>query len=300
MSPLQVLCAVLVPLIWGVQYAIIKVGLAAFPPLFFVGLRFAVVSAALMPFVGRPTKRELGAFFVISIFIGGLNFGLVFVGLTQAPASVTGIANQLWSPFTLVLAWPLLGERPPLRVVLGVLIALAGVTLAVADPEVAIPVVPTLFVVGSALALAAGSVLAKRYGPFDPMKLMAWMSLFTVPQVLVVSAITEAGQMTALSTAGLSAWLSFAYTVILGGIVGFGLWFWLVARCSMARVAPYTLLQGAFAVTAGVIFRNEPLTATLVAGATICIAGVAITQRRSLTLRGEPAAASAPAVKAGS
>jgi O-acetylserine/cysteine efflux transporter len=279
MAPLEIFCAVLVPLLWGVQYAVIKAGLAVFPPLFFVGLRFAVVAAALLPFVGRPTRRELGIFLFISIFIGGLNFGLVFVGLSETPASVTGIANQLWSPFALVLAWPLLGERPSRRVIGGVLIALAGVTLAVADPTVAVPIVPTLLVVGSALALATGSVLTKRYGPLDPMKLMAWMSLFTVPQVLVVSAFTETGQMNALATADRTAWLSFAYTVLLGGIGGFGLWFWLLARRSMAQVAPYTLLQAAFAIAAGVIFRHEPLTSTLVAGAAICIAGVAISQR---------------------
>lgn len=279
MTPLEILCAVLVPLLWGTQYTIIKAGLATFPPLFFVGLRFAVVAAILLPFVGRPTKRELGIFLLISIFIGGLNFGLVFVGLTEAPASVTGIANQLWSPFALVLAWPLLGEKPSPCVVVGVFLALAGVILAVANPTVAVPIVPTLLIVGSALALATGSVLTRRYGPLDPMKLMAWMSLFTVPQVLIVSAVTEAGQVNALATADRAAWLSFAYTVLLGGICGFGLWFWLLARCSMVRVAPYTLLQAVFAIAAGVIFRHEPLTPTLVAGAAICIAGVAITQR---------------------
>jgi drug/metabolite transporter (DMT)-like permease len=52
MSPTQIACAVLVPLFWGVQFVVIKVGLTAFPPLFFVGLRFAAVAAILLPFVG--------------------------------------------------------------------------------------------------------------------------------------------------------------------------------------------------------------------------------------------------------
>lgn len=281
MAPLEILCAVLVPFLWGIQYAVIKAGLAVFPPLFFVGLRFAAIAAILLPIVGLPSRRELRLFAVISIFIGGLNFGLVFVGLAGAPASVTGIANQLWSPFALLLAWPLLGERPSRRVVVGVLIALAGVTLAVAAPRTAVPVIPTLLVVASSLALATGSVLVKRYGSFDPMKLMAWMSLFTVPQVMIASAFTEVGQGNALASADDMAGLSFANTVLIGGIVGFGLWFWLLARCAMARVAPYTLLQSAFAIAAGVAFRHEPLTPTLVAGAAICIAGVALSQRHA-------------------
>lgn len=281
MSPLEVACAVLVPFLWGMQYAVIKEGLAVFPPLFFVGLRFAIVAAILLPLVGRPTRRELRMFLLISIFIGGLNFGLVFVGLTKVPASVTGIGNQLWTPLTLLLAWPLLGERPSLLALWGVTMAMGGVAVAIGDPAGAVPLVPTLFIVGSSAALAFGTVLSKRYGPFEPMKLMAWISLFTVPQVLAVSALVETGQVSALSAASTPAWLALCYTIVLGGIVGFGLWFWLVSRCSLARVAPYTLLQSPFAIAAGVLFKHEPLTPAIVAGALICIAGVAITQRQS-------------------
>jgi hypothetical protein len=40
-------------------------------------------------------------------------------------------------------------------------------------------------------------------------------------------------------------WMALAYTIFIGGIVGFGLWFWLIARCTMACVAPFALLQDA-------------------------------------------------------
>lgn len=291
MTPTQIACAVLVPLLWGFQFVVIKVGLTTFPPLFFVGLRFAVVAALLLPFVGWPTRRELGRIAVISIFVGGLNFGLVFTGLAHGSASVAGIAIQLTTPFTLILAWPLLGERPSIRVILGVVLAFGGVALTVVEPIVSVKVVPTLFVIASTFAMAAGSVLTKRYGPFEPLKLMAWMSLFTVPQVLVASFVLEHGQIASLRAASLTSWMAFTYTVLLGAILGFGLWFWLIGRCSMTRVAPFGLLQPVFAIVAGVIFLHEPLTATLVTGAVICIAGVAITQHQSFSWRSRPAAA---------
>lgn len=292
MTPTQIACSVLVPLLWGFQFVVIKVGLSAFPPLFFVGLRFAVVAALLLPFVGWPTKRELGRIAVISIFVGGLNFGLVFIGLAQGSASVSGVAIQLTTPFTLILAWPLLGERLSMRVILGVVLAFGGVALTVVEPNVSMKVVPTLFVIASGFAMAVGSVLTKRYGPFDPLKLMAWMSLFTVPQVLVSSYVLEHGQIASLHAASLMSWMAFTYTVLFGAILGFGLWFWLIGRCSMTRVAPFGLLQPVFAIVAGAIFLHEPLTATLVTGAVVCIAGVAITQRQSFSWRSRPAAAS--------
>jgi O-acetylserine/cysteine efflux transporter len=73
-----------------------------------------------------------------------------------------------------------------------------------------------------------------------------------------------------------------------------GLWFWLIARCSMARVAPFALLQTVFAVVAGVVLLHEPLTPTLVAGAVICVVGVAITQSRSFARHSLPTTPRAP------
>ncbi|PKU24644.1 DMT family transporter [Telmatospirillum siberiense] len=281
MSPLQVVCALLVPLFWGFQFVVIKVGLTTFPPLFFVGLRFAAVAAILLPFVGRPTRRELGPMITISVFFGGLNFALFFVGLGQGLAGVSAVANQLSTPFAVLLAWPFLGERPSTRVILGVALAFGGVALTAAEPGASVKIAPTLLVIAAGFAWAVGSVLTKRYGPFEPLKLMAWMSLFTVPQVMTTSLVVEHGQLASLHAANMTAWTAFAYTVLFGAVAGWGLWFRLIAQCSMTRVAPFALLQIVFAVAAGVVFLHEPLTPTLVAGAVICIVGVAITQSRS-------------------
>ena len=294
MSPLQIACALLVPLLWGVQFVITKLALTAFPPLFFTGLRFAAVAVILLPFVGRLSRREVGPMVAISVFFGGLNFGLFFVGLGMGYASVSAVAAQISTPFTVLLAWPLLGERPSARVVLGVALAFGGVALTVAAPGASVKLLPTLLLITSGGAWAVGSVLTKRYGPFEPLKLIAWMSLFTVPQVMLFSLLTEHGQLASLHTASQTAWLAFAYTVLFGAVAGWGLWFWLIGACSITRVAPFALLQTVYAIAAGVVFLHEPLPLTLVAGAFVCIVGVAISQVRPSALRRQKASASAP------
>lgn len=248
------------------------------PPLFFAGLRFAVIAAILIPFVGQIRRAEILPIFLISCFMGGVNFAGAFVGLSHSPAGIAGVANQLWTPFTLMLAWPMLGEKPSVRMMLGVGIALVGVALPIVDPALAVPVIPMLFVIGSALGLAIGNVLAKKFGPFDPVKLFAWMSFFTAFQLLGLSLIAEGGQIEALQSASTSEWLAFSFTVMLGGIAAFIAWFWLIARFSMARVAPYALLQSFFAIGAGVAFRHEPITPMLIVGAIVCVLGVALSQ----------------------
>jgi O-acetylserine/cysteine efflux transporter len=278
MKAIHIAAALLVPFLWGLQYVVIKAGLTVLPPLFFAGLRFAVIAAILIPFVGRIRRPEIWPIFLISCFMGGVNFACAFVGLTQSPAGVAGIANQLWTPFTLMLAWPMLGERPSARMVLGVAIALGGVVLSIADPRLKIPTIPTLFLIGSALGLGMGNVLTRKFGPFDPVKLFAWMSFFTAIQLLGLSLFVESGQVAALQHASSSEWLAFAFTVMLGGIAAFVTWFWLIVRFSMTRVAPYALLQSFFAISAGVVFRHEPVTSALIWGAVICVFGVAISQ----------------------
>ncbi|MBB5507646.1 DMT family transporter [Paraburkholderia atlantica] len=278
MEAIHIAAALLVPLLWGFQFAVVKAGLTVLPPLFFAGLRFAVIAAILIPFVARIRGPEIWPIFLISCFMGGVNFACSYIGLTQSPAGIAGIANQLWTPFTLMLAWPMLGEKSSARMVIGVGLALCGVVLSIADPGLKISAIPTLFLIASAFGLAMGNVLARKFGPFDPVRLFAWVSFFTAFQLLGLSMIVEGGQIEALQRASSSEWLAFAFTVILGGIAAFTIWFWLIARFSMARVAPYALLQSFFAIGAGVAFRHEPITPTLILGAIICVSGVALSQ----------------------
>ncbi|MGM4885399.1 DMT family transporter [Tardiphaga sp. 20_F10_N6_6] len=284
MSLIQIVCAVMVPLLWGYQFVVIKVGIVEFPPLFFLGLRFLAMALLLVPFVKKPARQELSPVAAISVFLGGLNFGLFYVGLALGSGSVSAVAYQLATPFTILLAWPLLAERPSLVTSSGVLLAFLGVVVLAAGPGVSANAIPILLVVGAALAFAVANVLTKRHGPFDPLMLTGWSSLFTVPRVMLMSFVLEDGQLTSLVTADERGWLALAYTVFIGGIVGFSLWFWLIARCTMGRVAPFGLLLPVFALISSVLFLDEHITPTLIVGALLAISGVAITQVRSSAL----------------
>lgn len=85
--------------------------------------------------------------------------------------------------------------------------------MTVVQPDASVKIILTVLVIGAGLALAIGSVLSKRFGPFKPKKLMAWMSLFTVSQVMIASLFIEQGQLESLRNAAPSAWLALVYTV---------------------------------------------------------------------------------------
>ena len=160
------------------------------------------------------------------------------------------------------------------------LLAFVGVVVLAAGPGLSVNALPLLLVVGAAFAFAMSNVLTKRYGPFDPLMLMGWSSLLAVPQVLLMSLLLEHGQLASLVTANERGWLALAYTIFIGGIVGFGLWFWLIGRCSMGRIAPFGLLLPVFALISSVLFLGDRITPKLIVGGLLAISGVAITQFR--------------------
>jgi O-acetylserine/cysteine efflux transporter len=193
---------------------------------------------------------------------------------------MSAVAYQLATPFTVLLSWLLLADRPSRMTSAGVLLAFVGVVVLAAGSGLSTNGLAILLVVGAAFAFAVANVLTKRHGPFDPLMLTGWSSLFTVPQVLLMSTVLEHGQWASLVTADRHGWLAFAYTVFVGGILGFGLWFWLIARCSMGRVAPFGLLLPVFALMFSVLFLGDRVTPTLLAGGLLAVSGVAVTQLR--------------------
>src|SRR4030095_16216055 len=134
----------------GSHFVAIKVGVMEFPPLFFLALRFLAIALLLIPFVKRPARQQFGPIAAISGFLGGLNFGLFYVGLGLGSGSLSGVAYQLATPFTILLAWPLLAERPSLTTSAGVLLAFVGVVVLAPGPGLAATALPLPLVVGGA------------------------------------------------------------------------------------------------------------------------------------------------------
>jgi O-acetylserine/cysteine efflux transporter len=253
-----------------------------------------VITLFLLPFMPKPRIGQIGPIAVISVFMGGLHEGLFFQGMAAGPGSVVAVVHQLTTPFIVLLAWPLLGDRPKGSALIGILVAIGGVALLGIGATARANNEGVVFMALSALAFAFASVLAKRFGRFDPLLLMAWTSLFTVPQLGVASWMLEVEHARSIHAMDAYGWLAFAYSVLFAGIVGNALWFWLIDKCSLSSVAPYALLSPVFGIGSSVLLSDEPLTGRLVIAAAVTIAGVALTQTESLRQKG-----SAPPLEAG-
>src|SRR4051812_10128422 len=137
----HVIAAVVVAVVWGVNFVVIHVGLEHFPPLLFAALRFALVAVAA-PFVPRPPvpARWLVA---IGLFLAVGQFGLLFMGMDRGmPAGLASLVLQLQAAFTVGLAVLLLGERPRAGQLAGGALALVGIGVIAAGRPQAVPLRP--------------------------------------------------------------------------------------------------------------------------------------------------------------
>ncbi len=270
--------ALLVVLIWAFNFIAAKIGLNQLSPLLMLGLRFSLVALLLAPFLRSPPRGTWPLVVALSFILGGLHFGLLFVGLRHVNAGPAAIAIQLTVPFSAILAWMFFGERMGRLQLAGMAVAFAGVYILAGDPSQSPDPLYFSIVVIGAFAWAVANIVIKWIGPINPFVLNAWIALLAAPQLFLASALTEDGQLAAIAAADWRAWGAVAYMAVGASITAYGLWYYLIGKHEMNKVVPLTLLSPVLAVGLAVLILDEPVTARVIAGGLITIAGVAMIQ----------------------
>ncbi len=297
MSPRDRSLAVIVAVLWGLNFAAVRLGLEDFPPVFFAAMRYLVLAIPVLLFVPRP-QVAWRWLIVYGLGFGVVQFGLLFLAIDQGmPSGLASVIVQASAPMTVLLAVPLLGERPGARQLGGIAVACAGIlaiSLDRGDAGIG-TLVLTLF---AALGWAVGNLAVRKAASPQPLRLAVWMSVVPPLPLLALSAITEgptagwrAVGHAATSADGWGSLLALVYVTIGGSVVGAALWSSLLARHPVALVAPYSLLVPVVAILGGLAFFGEQPTVVELAGSAVVVAGILISMRK-------PAAAVRPTAAA--
>ncbi|MBW9210609.1 EamA family transporter [Mumia sp. zg.B53] len=285
------LLAVLVAITWGLNFIAIHASLEHFPPMFCVALRFGLLAVPTVLLVPRPDVR-------LRWLIGyGAGFGIaqfffLYVGMRAGmPAGLASLVLQASAPFTVVLAGVLLRERLSGRQILGIVIAiagLAGVAWHRSQTAALLPVVLTLL---AALGWAFGNLANRQAHPSNPLHLTLWMSVVPPIPMLVVSLLFEGpgavgeSLVTAFTPEAVPAVLGLLYTVVIGTVVGSGLWTLLMTRYPSSTVAPFSLLVPVVGMSASALLLSERLDPFELASGAVVIAGVLLGSTRGRRAR---------------
>ncbi|MYR07871.1 EamA family transporter [Gordonia sp. SID5947] len=280
-----------VVVLWGLNFIAIRLSLDHFPPFFCAALRFAVMAVPVVLFVRFP-KVRVPWFLLYAVGFGVLQFAFLFLAMHLGmPTGLASLVLQTSAPFTVLLGVLFLRERMSVLQVIGIGVAVVGMIIIGIDRAThsslgAAAVVPMILTVLGGLGWAFGNIGSRQAtrrgaGPDDPLRMTLWMSVVPPIPFLLMSLAFDgptAGirSMTTLgSHDGFLALAGLAYTVVLGTVVGSGLWTHLMARYPASRVAPLSLLVPVVGITAAWLFLGETPTVVELIGAVTVIGGCA-------------------------
>lgn len=272
--------ALIVAFCWGANFIAVKVGLEHFPPYLMLALRFALVAVILLPvyhYYYRRISIRMGFALKIAFVLGTAHFALVFGAMHMGvDIPTTVITVQLGVPFSCLLSAVWFNDRLGPWRSFGLMVAFIGIILIAGTPNVVEHFIPFCLVVLGAFFWALSNVMIKKEGAVNPFEMLGWMSLLSVPQLMLVSWIFEQDQWMLIRTTTLSAALSIGFSSVFSTVVAYGLWHYLLTRYAVSRITPFNLLVPVFAIILGQIWYPVPLTLQIITGGLITITGVAI------------------------
>jgi drug/metabolite transporter (DMT)-like permease len=278
--------------VWGSTYLAIRVGVETLPPFLMAGVRFLIAGGLLAGWLAatrgfRTTARQWRDNAVTGTFLLLGGNGLVCWAEQYVPSGLTAllIGSQ---PMLMVLtewAWRG-GHRPTVGTGAGLLLGFAGVTWLAAPWENAAAGGLNL---GGVLAILAGGVFwafGAIYGrrvrePAEPFTASA-MQMLAGGVALTLTALARGDFVGFVPRAvALRSWLACGYLVVVGSLVGFSTFVWLMKHSTPARVITYAYVNPIVAVFLGWLILREPVTArTFLAAAVIVVSVVIITAQR--------------------
>jgi drug/metabolite transporter (DMT)-like permease len=218
-----------------------------------------------------------------AIFLGllgqlGFNVPLAY-GIQHVEAGTAALISGLSSVFIAALAVPLLGERLHARVVVGLVLALAGsvIVTVMSGGELSLTrdqAFGSLLILLSATLWAIYSVIVKPWlGKIPPTSIPMLGSIAGLPIMILIGA---SGLVSGLSELTWTGWLGVAQFTITASVIAPILWAVGLQRGEASRAGLYLYLTPLFGVIISAILLNEPITIGTIAGGALIVAGVVL------------------------
>jgi drug/metabolite transporter (DMT)-like permease len=283
--------------IWGSTWLGIKLGLRDLPPLTFAGIRFAlaaVLLGALVRLRKRPAAGLTPDDWWVLAYTGFLsitvNYALVFWAEQYISSGLAALLSATVPLFGFPIAhWYLAAEPLTWRKVAGTVLGLVGVAI-VFSGELGMGGARSLWasagIVVAALATAHAGVLVKHRATHIDPSVLAGVQMAGGCIPLLVAGIALEGNPLALRWTPL-ALASLAYLTIVGSVIAFMMYYWLIRHTAVSGVLMIPLVTPLIAVLFGVLFGGETIGWHTALGGSAIIAGVALAVVRANSVNSE-------------
>lgn len=277
-------------LAWGLNWPAIKVLLLEWPPFFsrgVAGVAAAVLLAGIALWRGESLavpprfwpRLGFAAFTNVFAWMGFGTLAMKYLPISEA--ALLAYTMPIW---TMLFAWPVLGERPTLRSVAALVLAFAGLAVLFSGQSLAFDETKLIGVVTAlscAILFAFGSVTARTPIPLQRFALVAWqLALGCVPMV-IIGLIFEHPNLGGLSPRG---WALMLYMTLGPMAIAYVTWFGALSRLKPAAATTGSLGVPVVGVCSGALFLGDPFGAREIISLVLTLAGVALALRREPSL----------------
>jgi drug/metabolite transporter (DMT)-like permease len=271
--------------LWSLQFIVAKQALREIPPLALSGLRTALASLCLLPvfFLGprvRWDPKDLPV--LVMVATAGITVNQIFYALALKYTSV-GHSSLIMAVTPLVVLLIAVASRQESITgpkVAGMIVAFAGVAwlqLSHSQGGAASPIGDISALLCSsffALSTVMGKNVMSRYGAVS----VTTFSNLLGALCLLPFAFFSGLRLSAISAA---AWWGVAYMGVLGGAVGYLIYFYALAYLPSSRLSMYAYIQPVLATLAAFLLLGESVSVTMIAAGALVLAGVWISGRRA-------------------
>jgi O-acetylserine/cysteine efflux transporter len=276
-----VVALVVASLLWGLAVSATKYALRGFGPLTLLAITLVAATLVLWIAVvlrGKSRPPRLSRALLLGLFEPGLAYLGDMLGLARTSAANGATLSGLESAFVVILAAVFLRERVSGRLVVAVVLALAGLVTIQDAGSFGRPGLGDLFILGGVLSAAAYTIVARGLGDdSDPLTVTAYQ--FTAATVLI-------------SPAAAAVWIShtepipehvagrFWLVALLLGLLGYAASFLLynyaITRVDAGPASVILNLIPVFGLAGAVVALGDPLTTPRLLGAALIGTSVAI------------------------
>ncbi|MEV8534539.1 EamA family transporter [Streptomyces sp. NPDC051211] len=275
----------IVYVVWGSTYLGIRIVVETIPPFLSAGARFITAGLLLTALVAwrqgpaalKVTRAQLGSAVLVGLLLLLGGNALVVLAETSVPS---GLAALLIAavPMWVVLLRAGSGDRPSPRTLGGVLLGVAGLAvLTVPGISGSVRLSGVLLVLGASGLWSMGSFSASKLPmPANPFTASAYEMVAGGLGALLVGLVR--GEQRGLDLAAVStrSWVALGALVLIGSLVAFTAYAWLLQSAPLSLVATYAYVNPVVAVLLGALILDEALTWPILAGGTIVVAAVGV------------------------
>ena len=275
----HLLLALAIVAVWGTNFVVIKLSLAAFPPFLFAALRYTFAFLPLVFFVPRP-KTSWVNLCIYGLAVGVGQFGVLYFAINgRISPGLASLVIQTQVFFTIGFAMFFAKERLRTYQMLAVLVAMTGLGIIALHTDATTTFLGLALVVFTGFSWGVANTVSRRAGSINMLAYVVWASAFAIPPLFAISFLFEGGWKhinTSLTSAPVGAWAGVLWQSWGNTIFGYSAWAWLLSKHPAAVVAPAPLLVPIFGMGAAAYFLGESLPAWKILAAGLVILGLII------------------------